>query len=415
MASMRAVHVAFVVAAVTVSYVQPAFAHPHPEMLETSLMPYPFWTEPRPDDIYHVATGLKFSFEGMMDMMEGGRVIYVGETHKNVHAHQVQYDILRELERRYPGKVAIGMEMFREPQQESLDRWTKGELTELEFLRTSDWYENWSFDFGYYRDIMTFARDKAIDIVALNPPMEFQRLVGMGAPLTPGQEEQTPDTDSSDPYQRALVKAIYGAHEGGEKMQQAFLRVQLLWEENMAEQIVNYLVSPLGEGKIMVVFAGQGHIQYGFGVPKKVVRRMPMPYYIVLPTIISETEEAPAEEPETMNVDMPEIPLPSGDFIWAVPYETLKYQKVLIGIQLNFEDGSGAIEKVMDNSAAMKAGVLPGDILVKLDGEDIDAMEDVQLIMRAKKVGDSIDIAVLRDGEEMAFRGHFTETAEHPG
>jgi S1-C subfamily serine protease len=63
----------------------------------------------------------------------------------------------------------------------------------------------------------------------------------------------------------------------------------------------------------------------------------------------------------------------------------------------------------------MKAGVLPGDILVKLDGEEIRALEDVSLIMRSKTVGDSIDIRILRDGEEMAFRAYFTESADHPG
>jgi uncharacterized iron-regulated protein len=389
-------------------------AHPHPEALETSLMPYSFWTEPQQDDIYHVPTGLRLSFEGMMDMVEGARVVYVGETHKNIHAHRIQLEILRELEKRYPGRIALGMEMFREPQQEILDRWTRGELTELEFLRESGWYENWSFNFSYYRDIMTFARDNGIDIVALNPPEDLQRLVGMGHPLTPEQEAEIPDTDSSDRYQRALIEAIYGGHEGGEKMLQAFLRVQLLWEENMADQIVNYLGNPRGEGKIMIVFAGEGHIQYGFGVPKKVVRRMPMPYYIVLPAIISVPDDTAAEEPEYMDVEIPEIPLLSADFIWTVPYETIPDDKVLMGIRLNFESGRGAIEEVFDDSAAMRAGIRPGDILVRLDGERIRTMSDVSLIMRAKALGDTIDIEVLRDGEEMAFRAHLTEPLDHP-
>ena len=72
---------------------------------------------------------------------------------------------------------------------------------------------------------MNFVRDKGIDVVALNPPQDLQRSIGMGETLTPEQEAQIPDTDSSDHHQRALVDAIYGAHEGGEKMQEAFLRV----------------------------------------------------------------------------------------------------------------------------------------------------------------------------------------------
>ena len=44
-------------------------AHPHPEALETDLMPYPLWTDPQEDDIYHVPTGTNLSFEGMMDVL----------------------------------------------------------------------------------------------------------------------------------------------------------------------------------------------------------------------------------------------------------------------------------------------------------------------------------------------------------
>ena len=67
------------------------------------------------------------------------------------------------------------MEMFRTPQQESLDRWTADELGEVEFLKESGWYENWQMNFLYYRDILTLAREEGIDVVALNPPMDLQR------------------------------------------------------------------------------------------------------------------------------------------------------------------------------------------------------------------------------------------------
>jgi uncharacterized iron-regulated protein len=395
----------------------PVFTHPHPESLETDLMPYPFWTEPQPDDIYHVPTGLKLSFEGMMGMVSAGRVVYVGEAHSNVHSHRIQLEIIRELERRSPGKVAIGMEMFREPQQESLDRWTKGDLSEHEFLRESRWYDNWNSSFGYYRDILHFARDKGIDVVALNPPKELQQLVGMGHPLPEEMETQLPEIDSSDPYQRAMVEAVYGAHEGAEKMQETFLRVQLLWEENMAEQIAGYLASSRGEGKIMVVIAGGAHVQHGYGVPKRVLRRLPAPYYIVLPAVISAPapEDVPEGERIYMDVDLPEIPLLSADFIWAVPYEFIGKRKVLMGIRLNFDEGTGTIEQVAEDSPAMEAGVRVGDVLVGLDDVEIRDMEDVTIVMRSKTVGDSIDIRVLRDGSETTFRARFTEPASSSG
>ena len=190
--------------------------------------------------------------------------------------------ILRELYRRYPGKVAIGMEMFREPDQEILDRWTKGELPELEFLKAT-----------------------------------------------------LPEVGLPDPYQRAAMIAVYGAHLPSEGMFEAFFRVQLLWEETMAVRVVDYL------------------------------RRMPMPYAIVLPEEINIPEE---KKDQMMNVDLPQIPLLPADFVWWVPYEGLEGKRVAMGVRLVEKDNEVLVEGVMQGSPAEKAGILTGDRIFSFDG-----------------------------------------------
>jgi hypothetical protein len=194
----------------------------------------------------------------------------------------VELLILRELYRRYPGKVAIGMEMFREPDQEILDRWTKGELPELEFLKAT-----------------------------------------------------LPEVGLPDPYQRAAMKAVYGAHLPSEGMFEAFFRVQLLWEETMAVRVVDYL------------------------------RRMPMPYAIVLPEEINIPEE---KKDQRMNVDLPQIPLLPADFVWWVPYEGLEGKRVAMGVRLVEKDNEVLVEGVMQGSPAEKAGILTGDRIFSFDG-----------------------------------------------
>jgi len=396
-----------------------AQSHPHPEAsLETSLMPYPFWTEPQVNDIYHVPTGLKLSFEGMMGMISGSRVIYLGEIHNNLHDHRVQHEIIRELAARFPGRIAIGMEMFRTPQQASLDRWTADELGEVAFLKESGWYDNWGLNFTYYRDILSLAQDMGIDVVALNPSMELQRQVGMSDrdSLPPEVAASLPDTDSSDPYQRAVIRSVYGGHEGGVAMYDAFLRVQLLWEETMASRIADYLGSDRGEDKIMVVITGGAHVKYGFGVPKKVVRRIPLPYTVVLTAPISspgthgETRgdtDSPAqgnpEMPVAMDVSMPEVPLLAADFIWAVPYETLPDERVRVGITLDFSNGECSIDDVLEDSAAARAGILPGDVLLRLDDTAVTEMVDVVIFLRSKRFGDIVSLGIRRNGEEMTL------------
>ena len=60
------------------------------------------------------------------------------------------------------------MEMFSRSQQPVLDRWVAGELDEKSFLKASHWFDSWKMDFDYYRDLLLFARDRHIPIVALN-------------------------------------------------------------------------------------------------------------------------------------------------------------------------------------------------------------------------------------------------------
>ena len=369
-------------------------------------LPYPFKERPKAEEIVHLPTGLALSFQGAMDMISGARLVCVGETHDNLHAHRVELLILRELYRRYPGKVAVGMEMFREPDQETLDRWTKGELTEIEFLKATKWYENWGSDFGYYRDILSFARENRIDVIALNPSKELQQEVrDSGLDNVPkGLKAKLPEIGEPDPYQRAAMKAVYGGHLPSEGMFDAFFRVQLLWEETMAVRVVDYLRSPRGEGKKMVTFTGGWHVRYGFGIPKKVVRRMPVPYAIVLPEEISIPEE---KKDQMMDIDLPRIPLLPADFVWWVPYEGLEGKQAVLGVRIAGKDNEVLVEGVTPGSPAEKAWIAKGDRIVSFDGHPILDATDLFLRVREKKQGDEAEVNIRRNGVERSLRVKF--------
>jgi uncharacterized iron-regulated protein len=362
-------------------------------------MPYPLKEMPKAGEIVHLPTGLKVSLDGLMDMISGATLICVGETHDNIYAHRVELVIIRELFHRFPGRIAIGMEMFREPQQEVLDRWTKGELSELEFLKAVKWYGNWGSDFGYYRDILGFAKENGIDVVALNPSKEVQEEVRRGGldNVSADLKATLPEIGEADPYQRAAMKAVYGSHLPTEGMFESFFRVQMLWEETMAERVVDYLKSPRGMGKKMVTITGGWHVRYGFGLPKKVLRRMPLPYVIVQPVEIEIPEE---KKDQQMDVDLPEIPLLPYDFAWYVPYEGLEGKRVLMGVLLSENEGRVSVKSVEEGSPAEKAGVRPGDVFVSFDGEPVEDMTDILYRMGKKKEGDTASLVLLRDGVE---------------
>ncbi len=56
---------------------------------------------------------------------------------------------------------------------------------------------------------------------------------------------------------------------------------------------------------------------------------------------------------------------------------------------------------VLPGSPAEGAGIKEGDIITEIDGKSINKDEDFALIIRNKKVGDTISIKILRDGKEI--------------
>ena len=367
----------------------------------TPELPYPPG-DPKPGEIYHLRTGLRLTEEGLMDMLSGARLVCVGETHDNLNDQRVELALVRELHRRFPGKVAVGMEMFREPQQEVLDRWVKGELTELEFLKASKWYDTWGYDFGAYRDLLLFAKENGIDVIALNPSGDLVRAVSRSGMDNVPEEfrGKLPDIDDSDPWQRAALRGVFAGHAGhgaGDNAFQSFYRVQLLWEETMARRVVEYLKSPRGEGKRMVTVTGGWHVMYGFGLPKKIVRRLPMAYAIVLPVELSTPEQ---KEGRMMKTEVPEIPMLPADFAWYVAFESVDSMRVRMGIRMEEKEGRLLVEAVAPGSPAEKAGLEKGDELLAFDGLPVRESVDVQYRMGEKREGDKASVTVRRAGEE---------------
>ena len=61
-------------------------------------------------------------------------------------------------------------------------------------------------------------------------------------------------------------------------------------------------------------------------------------------------------------------------------------------------DGSGSDEPVTAGGPADKAGVKPGDVIVRFDGRTVDGPDDLIVAIRAKAVGDTVRMTVTRDG-----------------
>lgn len=378
--------------------------------------PYPPTREPAVGDIFHYPTGLFVAEEAMLADVSDARIVYVGETHDNPAAHRLQVKVLRAMATRWPGEVALGMEMFTPAQQPVLDAWVAGELSEKEFIKQSGWFKGWKMDFALYRELLELARDEKIPVRGLNADRELVRAVGRNMPgdLPAEQQEQLPEMDMNDPYQGALVEAIFGGHSAGKAMLDGFHRVQTLWDETMAANIATYLSAPDRSQMRMVVVAGGNHVRYGFGIPRRVFRRLPTSYALVGSRELSVPEE---RQDRLMDVNIPEFPMPPYHYLAYTEYEIHDADAVKLGVMLGEDDSKVTIGPVLPGSNAEKAGLQEGDVILQIGAQEIAESFDLIYAIKQLSAGDQATLLIERSGEEIEVPVVFEKSPpmEHHG
>lgn len=71
--------------------------------------------------------------------------------------------------------------------------------------------------------------------------------------------------------------------------------------------------------------------------------------------------------------------------------------------RLNYPQGI-YVQAVMQNGAAAKAGIQPGDVIIGIDDKSITTYDELKNILNQHKVGDVVKVKVWRDGKEYVFR-----------
>ena len=92
--------------------------------------------------------------------------------------------------------------------------------------------------------------------------------------------------------------------------------------------------------------------------------------------------------------------------------QLIKYNKVkrpylgIGGIELDEETARANnltvgiyVKTLEDFSAAEKAGIRVGDVIIKADGQDIETMDELNAIKNVKAIGDKMTLTIWRDGK----------------
>jgi len=285
--------------------------------------------------------------------------------------------------------------MFPYTAQEHLDHWVAGRYTEEGFIELSDWYESWTYNWLYYRDVFLFARDHGLGMVALNTPREVIRAVREKgfAGLTEEEAAHVPaDVDLTSDEHRRLFRSFFEDDDGmhaqmSEEQWEGMLRAQATWDATMGHNAVRALAGDGDPQTIMVVLIGSGHVAYGLGIERQARQWFDGTMASVIPVPVSEADGEPIAG----------VRASYADFIWGLPPVTDPLYPSL-GISTREIDGDThrRVINVEDESPGAEAGFEVGDVVLTMDGTEIAGKGDLGRLMAGKRWGDAAAFTVRR-------------------
>jgi aminopeptidase N len=326
------------------------------------------------DTIVDTARAEAIAPEALGAALRDRRVVLVGEEHTNAEYHTVQLRVL-ELLKASGIPFVIGMEMFPARQQALLDRWTAGALSESTFLSESDWYRTWGYHWGFYRDILVFARDNGIRVVGLREVPESD---------DPHADAGSAASDVASADHRQLLRAFFGTDSpvhGGMSPEQfdALFASQVRRDAAMARHASEALdVAPEAT---MVVLAGTGHVLYGLGIARQLPERYRSAAATILPVPVDETTT-------TVRASV-------ADFVWGVPESPFPAYPELGVLTVGTPRGLHVIYVEPDSPADL-GGIETGDTLQSIGPVRLTDRPTLYEALLDARWGDVLSVALTR-------------------
>jgi aminopeptidase N len=327
------------------------------------------------------------SFGEIIRELSENRVIYVGESHERYEDHLLQLEIIRQIHSIYP-KIAIGMEMFCRSAQPAIDEYIAKESTEEEFLKKSHYFENWGYDYRFFRDIINFSRSHNLPVLGLNLSKDVVRKVykeGISS-LDKSLEKTIPvERDLVLPGYQKRIKPVYRMHSTGKGMPagqrkksgnfSGFLQAQSLWDETMAWTAAVFLKNN-PEHKL-IILAGRGHISKENGIPPRLARQLKVKQAVVV-----NSEEYGMESDQV-------------DYLFfSSPVDF--HKSPLLGVMLSVEGSDVIISGLSPHSKAGRAGIKKDDIFLTIENKPIDSIADIKIILLDHDSGEKIKVKIRR-------------------
>lgn len=246
------------------------------------------------------------------------------------------------------------------------------ELEDVEVIgRTA---ENDPLDVAFLK--INDAKDKDLKPIKLGDSSEVKvgdKVIAIGNAL--GQFQNTVTSGIISGYGRSVVA---GDSFSNETLQNLFQTDAAINQGNSGGPLVNIEGEVIG---INTAIAGGGAENIGFAIPINDIKGL----------INSVLERGVLERPY---LGVRYIPL-TDDYAFQFDLETKRGAYIVPS-----EDGEPS---VLPDSPAEKAGLEEGDVITKVNGEEIDESNSLTSLIGRHDVGESVELTIVRDGQEQTI------------
>jgi len=324
------------------------------------------------------------NLQPVIEKLTPTEVLFIGENHTVYANHLKQLEIIKALYKKNPN-IAIGLEMFTASSDTDIHDYLNQNITEIEFLRKTRYFSEWGYDYHLYKDILDFAQKHNIDVVGLNIKNDIVRKVGRTGfrEITTEEFAEIPDQiDFSDEsYRKALAESFNHHPDHQSRQPENFYLSQLIRDEYMARSAARYLKA--NPKKTLIILVGNGHVENGYGIPQRLRRLTGKTGKIIM-------------------LDSPYQPGAADFFVYTADIKMTASPR--LKIILASETGQMKVGGFTDPQGGAKHALKKDDEILSINEIPVKNIADIRLVLYDKKPGDVVNIAVVRDKQNLTVQ-----------
>lgn len=126
----------------------------------------------KPAYVLYNVQGKKTGYKKMISTLTKQDVVLIGEFHANPISHWLQLEITKDCKEKR--NLVLGAEMFEQDNQQALNNYVQGKITQQVFDTSARLWPNYATD---YAPLVNFAKDNKLSFAATNIPRRYAALV----------------------------------------------------------------------------------------------------------------------------------------------------------------------------------------------------------------------------------------------